>query len=130
MRRLRRISVAVALVLAFSLTQACTSTAAFKATSAAVTAVDLAMHGWGEWVHAGKSTPEQRATVEKAYGAYQAAIDVAEKATFAYYANAEKDPKALRAIMEAVTQAGISVIVVVNSFRTGVPPIPVPTAGG
>lgn len=119
-------AIATALLLVFWV-EACTSTAAYKAAGTAVTTVDLAMNGWGEWVRAGKANAAQEAEVRKAYESYQQAINIAEKETFAYYASANKDPKALRAIMDAVVQAAVSVIVVVNKYRTG-PPIPVPTA--
>lgn len=129
MRKFSRLAVALTVIVALSAVQACTSQAAFKATGTAVIAVDTAMTAYGEWAHAGKMTPEQRAQVDKAHAAYQASIDIAEKATFAYYASAQKDPKALEAVMSAVVQAAISVITIVNSFRpAGAPPIPVPVA--
>lgn len=126
-RKLTSIVLAVALSLSV-IVSGCTSAAAYKAAGTAVTAVDLAMNGWGDWVRAGKATDAQQAAVRKGYEAYQEAINIAEKATFAYYASANHDPKALRAIMDAVVQAAISVIVVINNYRTGAPPIPVPSA--
>lgn len=125
--RKRMGAIAMAMLLVFAV-EACSSAATYKAAGTAVTTVDLAMNGWGDWVRAGKATDAQQAAVKKGYESYQQAINIAEKATFAYYASANKDPKALRAIMDAVIQAAISVIVVINSYRVGSPPIPVPTA--
>lgn len=60
---------------------------AYRTIGSIVVAVDTAMEGWGEYVRAGKATPDEQAVARKLYVGYQNSMSIVKAAVVAHRKN-------------------------------------------
>jgi len=97
--------------------------AAYRTTGSVVITVDAAMNGWGDYVRAGLSKPDEEAKVKAAYEKYQGTIRLARTLTDSFVNNAG-DKDTLNVAFTAVDQAKNQLIDLIQSFRTKPQPKP------
>lgn len=89
--------------------------AAFRSVSAVAHTVDASMNAWGDWVRAGKATPDSEARVEAAYVKYQAAMAVVKSGVVAAEGQPADSPAYL-AVPAALSAAASDLIALIDQF--------------
>lgn len=93
---------------------------AYRTIGTVSVSVDAAMNGWGDYVRAGKATPEQEAKVKAGYVKYQSAMRVA-KITVASYRAQPDGASRLNAAVDALAASGSEIVTLVQLFTKGTP---------
>lgn len=89
---------------------------AYVSTGVVTITVDGAMNGWGDYVRAGKATPEDEAKVKAAYQKYQASIR-ALKAAVLSSVNAPNEQEILMTALNAIDAAKNELINLITSLK-------------
>ena len=130
MKLIRRYRTTLALIAALILPTALTATVgcsggcanpertAYVSTGVVAITVDNAMNGWGDYVRAGKATPEDELKVKAAYGKYQTSIR-AVKAAVLSSRNSPDDQAAFLTALNALDAAKIELINLIISLKKG-----------
>lgn len=93
---------------------------AYRTIGTVSVSVDAAMNGWGDYVRAGKATPEQEIKVKAGYVKYQTAMRVA-KITVASYKAQPDGATRLNSAVDALSAAGSEIVTLVQLFTKGTP---------
>lgn len=94
---------------------------AYRTVGAVAVTVDTSMNAFGDYVRAGKATPEQQAMVKAAYERYQLAMRAAHNSITAYK-SAPDDGTPLDMALRAVESIGGELISLIRQLTTPASP--------
>jgi hypothetical protein len=89
---------------------------AYQATGTVAVTVDAAMLGWGDYVRAGRATPEDEALVKAAYQHYQAAMRTARAVTWSYLDAGGADRGPLLDAIDALDASKNELVTLIETF--------------
>lgn len=91
---------------------------AYQTTGVVVLSVDVAMNGWGDYVRAGKATPEDEAKVKAAYEKYQAIVRT-QSAAVRSAINSPEGESVFNTALNAIDAARIDLVNLITSLKKG-----------
>lgn len=100
----------------FSVGCANLETNAYKTIGATATLVDATMNGWGDYVRAGKASPQDETTVKAIYLKYQQSMRVAQAAVMSYRLQPTNAP-ALNIAIDALDASRIELVTLIQILR-------------
>lgn len=91
---------------------------AYVSTGVVIVTVDKAMEGWGDYVRAGRATPEDEVKVKSAYQKYQAVVRTHKAAVLSAKGSPEGE-SAFNAALNAIEASRIDLINLITSLKKG-----------
>lgn len=88
---------------------------AYRVIGTTIVSVDAAMNGWGDYVRAGKATPEEQMSVRTAYEKYQNAKRAAQAGIMAYKVN--PDRATLDIVLDALDASRIELMALIQGLQ-------------